>query len=602
MGAPAALRGERDETMYDVAEMKDVLEAGLGRVPCDLKLQNVRLVNVWSGEVYPTDVYIKGKRVVSIDPEAGLEALEVVDCGGRYATPGLIDAHMHVETTCLTPEALSALVVPSGTTTLCADLMEIANVAGPEGLKAMLANMESMPCRMLLEIPSRVPTAPGLETTGGVLGVEEVAELLSMDESITLGELDPSKILGVMDEYLRKVSGALGQRKLVNGHAIGRMGQELNVYASAGISDDHECVTGEEMMARQRVGMFTLIREGSTERNLDALVGRALEGDCRLDHLCFCTDDKHPGDIMREGHISYNVRRAIELGMAPADAISVGSLNAAKHFRMEDWMGSVAPGRVADVLIVDDLADFKPSMVFFEGRLVAKDGSLLNEPQVGDYPDWIRDTVRLKRPIDDSSFSLPASVSEGTVRANVIRMIERQIINTWAVEEMPVVDGQIAVDPARDILKLSVVERYGKNGNVGTGLVQGFGLARGALAFSTSHDHHNIVCIGVDDASMATAVNEVARIHGGMACADGEKVVDSLPLVIGGLMSDRPAAEVMAAVDRMNESAAGLGCSLPSPFMALSFISLPTVPELGLTDKGLVDVISHKLIDVEVKA
>ena len=587
--------------MYEVSEMKEVLQAGLGQTPCDLKLANVRLVNVWSGEIYPTDIYVKGKRIVSIDPEAGLEALEVIDCGGSYATPGLIDAHMHVETTCLTPEALSTLIVPSGTTTICADLMEIANVAGSEGLKAMLANMERMPCRMLLEIPSRVPTAPGLETTGGILGPAEVAELLSMDESITLGELDPSKILGVMDEYLEKVSGALGQRKLVNGHAIGRMGQELNVYAAGGISDDHECVTGEEMVARQRVGMFALIREGSTERNLDELVGRALKGGCKLDHLCFCTDDKHPGDIMREGHISYNVRRSIELGMDPVDAVSIGSINAAKHFRMEDWAGSIAPARMADILIVDDLAEFKPSMVFFEGKLVARDGHLLNEPQVGDYPDWICDTVRLKNPITEKSFACPASVERGRVRANVIRMIERQIINTWAVEEMPVEDGAIVADPTRDILKLSVVERYGKNGNVGTGFVQGFGLARGALAFSTSHDHHNIVCIGVDDASMATAVNEVARIHGGMACADGEKVVDSLPLPIGGLMSDKPAREVMVAIDRMNESAASLGCSLPSPFMALSFISLPTVPELGLTDLGLVDVIAHKLIPVEVR-
>ncbi len=587
--------------MYEVSEMKEVLQAGLGQVPCDLKLSNVRLVNVWSGEIYPTDIYVKGKRVVSIDPDAGLEALEVIDCAGRYATPGLVDAHMHVETTCLTPEALSALIVPSGTTTICADLMEIANVAGPEGLQSMLANMERMPCRMLLEIPSRVPTAPGLETTGGVLGPAEVAELLSMDESITLGELDPSKILGVMDEYLQKVSGALNQRKLVNGHAIGHMGQELNVYASAGISDDHECVTGEEMMARQRVGMFTLIREGSTERNLDELVGRALKGRCKLDHLCFCTDDKHPGDIMHEGHISYNVRRAIELGMQPVDAVSIGSLNAAKHFRMEDWMGSVAPARMADILIVDDLAEFKPSMVFFEGSLVAKDGKLLNEPEVGNYPDWICDTVHLTNPITEQSFFCPASIESGSVSANVIRMIERQIINTWVVEEMPVERGAIVADPARDILKLSVVERYGKNGNVGTGFVQGFGLTKGALAFSTSHDHHNIVCIGVDDKSMATAVNEVARIHGGMACADGEKVVDSFPLPIGGLMSDKPANEVLKAIDRMNESAATLGCTLPSPFMALSFISLPTVPELGLTDLGLIDVLAHNLIPVEAE-
>lgn len=402
-----------------------------------------------------------------------------------------------------------------------------------------------------------------------------------------------------MDEYLQKVSVTLGQRKLVNGHAIGRMGQELNVYAAGGISDDHECVTGEEMLARQRVGMFTLIREGSTERKLDTLVTSALTNHAKLDHLCFCTDDKHPNDITREGHISYNVARSIELGMNPIDAVSIASLNAAKHFRMEDWMGSIAPARLADIVLVEDLATFKPTHVFFEGKLVAQNGVLINPPAVGNYPDWIKNTVHLKAPITPKSFAVPTQ-STGTAKVNLIKMIPRQIINTWQTATLPVQAGHIQPDPTQDILKLSVVERYGKNGNIGTAFVQGFGLTQGALAFSTSHDHHNIVVIGVDDKSMATAVNELARIHGGVACAHGDVVADSMPLPIGGLMSDRPAPEVMAGIDRMNESAAALGCNLPSPFMALSFISLPTVPELGLTDKGLVDVIAHKLIPVEI--
>lgn len=242
-----------------------------------MKLQNVRLVNVYSSEIYNTDIYIKNGRIISISPEANLEAQEVVECCGQFAVPGLIDTHMHFESTMLSPEALASVVVPQGTTTLCADLMEIANVAGADGLKAMLDSISRLPYRMLIEVSSRVPTAPGLETNGAYMGAEEVRAIMDWQESISLGELDPSKILLVKDEYIEKIADTLARRKIVNGHAIGRLGQELNVYASAGISDDHECVTEEELLQRLRVGMSVLVREGSTERNLDALIGGCTE-------------------------------------------------------------------------------------------------------------------------------------------------------------------------------------------------------------------------------------------------------------------------------------------------------------------------------------
>ena len=322
--------------MRTFEEIKRTVETGLGMHPCDLKLTNLQLVNVCSGEIYPTDIYIKGQRVVSIDPDAKLEAKETVDCGGQYALPGLIDCHMHFETTMLCPEALASVVVPTGSTTLCADLMEIANVAGEQGLRVMLQSIHSLPYRMLIEVSSRVPTAPGLETTGAVLDAEAVARIMGWEESVSLGELDPSKILFVKDEYLCKIADTLQRRKIVNGHAIGRMGQELNVYASAGISDDHECVTVEEGLARLRVGMSILVREGSSERNLDALITGLLERHTELDNVLFCTDDKHVDDVRREGHINYNVNRSIELGMPPMQAIKAATINAAKHFRIED--------------------------------------------------------------------------------------------------------------------------------------------------------------------------------------------------------------------------------------------------------------------------
>ena len=398
--------------MRTFEEIKNTIETGLGVHKCDLKIANVKLVNVFSGQVYDTDIYIKNKRVVSIDPEAGLEAEKTIDGCGQYAVPGLIDSHMHFESTMLSPEALASVVVPQGTTTLCADLMEIANVAGEKGLKAMLESIDRLPYRMLIEVSSRVPTAPGLETTGAVLGASEVAEIMDWPESVSLGELDPSKILFVKDEYIHKVADTLARRKVVNGHAIGRLGQELNVYASSGISDDHECVNAREMLERLRVGMKVFIREGSSERNVDELVRGIIDNHLRTDNIMFCTDDKHAREIQTEGHINYNVTRAIELGLEPMDAIQMATVNAAKHFRLEDEIGSITPGRLADILLVDDWRNIKPNVVIFEGDVVAENGKLIQECQVSNYPEWIKHTVTLKKEITPASFQAAASCKE----------------------------------------------------------------------------------------------------------------------------------------------------------------------------------------------
>lgn len=580
--------------MRTFEEIKNTIETGLGQHKCDLRLENVKLVNVFSGEIYKTSIHIKNKRIVSISPDAKLEAETVMDCGGKYAVPGLIDSHMHFESTMLSPEALASVVVPQGTTTLCADLMEIANVAGEAGLKAMLQSIDRLPYRMLIEVSSRVPTAPGMETTGAILGPKEVAEIMGWDESVSLGELDPSKILFVKDEYIHKVADTLAKRKIVNGHAIGRLGQELNVYASSGISDDHECVSADELLARLQVGMKVFIREGSSERNVDELIKGVLARGLQTDNLMFCTDDKHAREIQQEGHINYNVARSIALGLDPMEALQMATVNAARHFRLEDEIGSITPGRLADILLVDSLQEMKPAVVIFEGQIVAKNGRLLKECPVEAYPDWIKHTVILKRPITAESFRISASGNQAKVR--VIDMIPRQIINHHVTELMAIRDGSIAADVSRDLLKLAVVERYGKNGNVGVGIVRGFRLREGALAYSMSHDHHNIVVVGTNDADMAAAVNEVARLNGGLCAVSGGRVLSSMELPIGGLMSEKSADEVMEQLDILNRDAQKLGCEMDAPFMSLSFVSLPTVPDLGLTDLGLVDVLSHKLI------
>ncbi len=584
--------------------IKAVVDAGLGRTPCDLKLKNLRLVNVFTSEIIPTDIHIIDGRIVSIHPEAGLEARRTEDCDGLLALPGFIDTHMHFETTLLTPETLGDVILPCGTTTLCMDAMEIANVSGIEGLRELLKSVDSLPYRAYLEVSSRVPTAPGLETTGGILGLKEVEELLDWKESLSLGEIDPSKIFIYGGEYFDKIAAAHSRRKIVNGHAIGRLGQELNVYASAGISDDHECVEFNELLERIRLGLAVLIREGSSERNVDRLIAGVLENGLSTDRLMFCTDDKHVNDILREGHINYNVNRAIKLGMDPLQALRMATINAARHFRVEDEVGSITPGHLADILLVEDLQRINPVEVYFEGELVARSGRMINPAEPATYPEWIQNTVVLRNPVTPATFAIESSSADAdktaVTRVHLIELVEDQIINLRKEAELPVSDGFIGGDVAADILKLAVVERYGKTGGVGFGFVRGFKLTSGALASSVSHDHHNIVCVGTNDEDMSVAVNAVADMQGGFVAADRGKVIGSLPLPICGLMSPESVGKVIAEADRINEVARSLGCKMDAPFMSLSFISLPTVPDLGITDMGLVDVLEHRVIELEV--
>lgn len=577
-----------------------MIECGLGELPCDLKLSNVNLVNVYSKEIYSTSIYIKNGRVVCIDPKVELETAESIDCSGKYAIPGFIDSHLHIETTLLSPEALSDIIVPKGTTTLCADLMEIANVCGIDGIKALLDSIEKLPYRTYIEIPSRVPTAPGLETTGAIVDLEEVVKALDWEETISLGELDPSKILFKKEEYLKKIEASISRRKIINGHAIGITGKDLNVYAASGMSDDHECVSYEELLERIRLGIDVFIREGSSERNVERLIKGVLEHNLSFEHLMFCTDDKHASDIKNEGHINYNVNKAISLGVPPISAIQMATINAARHFRMEDEIGSITPGRKADILIVENLNNIEPYMVFFEGKLVAKQGNLISHRIISEYPRWIKNTVKFKIPITPKSFQIKSECGDVT-DVNVVELIKDQIINKWRKAKLEVKKGLIQNNLEEDILKLAVVERYGKTGGIGIGFVKGFNIKDGALAASVSHDHHNIVCVGTDDNNMSAAVNEVKDIQGGFVLVKHGKVIGKMNLPIGGLMSDHNSTTVINEITHLNNLTRQVGCTLSAPFMTLSFISLPTVPELGLTDVGLIDVHKHEIISTEIK-
>jgi adenine deaminase len=549
---------------------------------------------VFTGGIKTGTLGIYKGLIVSPDINSNIKAKRIFDGNYLYALPGFIDTHVHIDSTLLTPSALASLITPHGTTAVFADPMEIANVAGLNGVKAFIQTGDDLPYHFYIEVPSRVPSAPGLETTGGELGLAEVREMLDWDSSISLGEIDPSKIIDRKREYLEKVMQAQAIGKIVNGHTAGLTQEKLVAYACAGIADDHECITYDEAKERLSLGMCVLAREGSTERNLEALVGGLVRENAASERWMMCTDDKHPDDIASEGHIDYMVRKAISTGLDPIKAIQMATINAAVHFRKEHLLGSLSPGRWADILLTRDLRDLHAEYVFFKGELVAEQGRLITEIKPSPFPEWLRNTVKITRGRATKDYALEASGL--SVNTRVIKIFPDQIVNEENQAVLTVANGTIQIAPERDILKLAVVERYGKNGNIGIAFVSGFGLKYGAMASSVSHDHHNIVVVGADEASMAGCVRGIERMQGGLVVCNRDEVLAELPLPIGGLLSDQNAEIVIQSLKKMNEAAWSLGCSLPAPFMTLSFISLPTVPELGLTDMGLIDVKEHKII------
>ena len=579
--------------MISLSERKDLIRAALGKAPLDLRIDNVQVVNVFSGTIESGSIGIKDGRIVT-PYAADYDANVVIDGHGRFALPGFIDTHVHLDSTLVVPEFLSQLLLPRGTTVMLSDPMEIANVAGLPGFKALFHSIDKLDYHIFLEVSSRVPTAPGLETTGGELDLADVSEILTWPQAVSLGELDPSKVLEMRDEYLLKIEAALRLGKICNGHAVGRVGKELVAYACGGLADDHECVDYEEAVTRLQLGMAVLVREGSTERNLDPILKGVVKKGTYSHHLMFCTDDKHPDEILEEGHIDYMVNRAIELGLTPMQAIQMATINAAKHFRIEHLVGSLSPGRWADILLVDDLQHISPSQVLFKGKIVVEDGKYIGTLPKPEYPDWLYKTVTLKRGTSGSDFRLEAAGDQAEVW--VIDLFPDQIINTRTHDKLRVIDDAVVPDPERDILKLAVVERHGKNGNIGVSFVKGFGLKNGALASSIAHGHHNIIVAGTNDDDMALCTKTIEEMQGGFALVSDGKVLGKLALPIAGLLTEEPVADVIAGLDEINQAYHDLGGSLPAPFMTISFIGLPTVPDLGLTDLGLVDVFSHQLI------
>jgi adenine deaminase len=565
------------------------LAVARGDQPADLLLRNARLVNVFSGQIEDTDIALFDGIIVGIGTD--YHAVQEIDLRRAYVAPGLIDAHVHIESSLCIPPQFAAAVTPGGVTCAVIDPHEIANVAGVAGIRFMAECSRGLPLHVVVMASSCVP-ATQMETSGALLNAADLAGLLN--EGIVHGLAEVMNFPAVINgdaNVLAKLAVFRGRPQ--DGHLPRLTGKALNAYVVAGIGSEHECTNVAEAAEKLARGLYILIREATNAHNLHALLPLITPENSR--RICFCTDDRVPADLLDQGSIDYMVAEAIRYGIEPITAIRMATLNSAEWFGLHE-RGAIAPGRVADLIVFDDLRDFRVREVYAGGRLVARDGQMAPDVRlpIPNIPASVYSTVNIHWP--GVRLEIPARGE----RVRVIGAIEGQLVTEERILPVRVVDGKALADPDNDVLKMAVIERHKASSALGLGFIQGFGLHRGALAGTVAHDHHNLVCIGADDRSMMTAIRKVAEMGGGLAVAEGDQVLAVLPLPVAGVMSDRPIAEVRASYDRLLAAARERGSEMHDPFMAMSFMALEVIPKLKLTDQGLVDVEKFDFVDLFV--
>ncbi len=557
--------------------------SGEGQV--DLLIKNGRLVNVFSGEIEQKEVAIFDGIIVGFGE---YPAKRVIDVEGDFLCPGLIDGHVHVESSMVTLPEFAQAVLPNGTTSIVMDPHEMANVLGAEGIRVMAESARGLPLNVFIMIPSCVP-ATSMETSGASLRAKELRLLLREPWAVGLAEM--MNFPGVIHrdrEVMRKIELAKGRR--IDGHAPGLSGKGLFAYLTAGIRSDHECTTAKEAKEKMKNGMWVMIREGSTARNLKDLLPIVHSKNAR--RFFFVTDDRHPKELLEEGHIDSMVRQSIRFGLDPILAIQMATLNPAEYFRLDD-IGAIAPGYRADLISVDHLGRFQVKRVFKDGVLVAENGRIRHGFKKPSALTKMKKGLHLPF-LHENSFLLQSDQP----LAKVIQLIPDQIVTQKVMGRIVLKEGIAYPNLKEDILKIAVLERHHGTGNIGIGFVRGFGLKKGAIGSTVAHDSHNLVIVGTNDQDMIAVAKSIQQMGGGLAVALEGKVLSSLPLPMGGLMADRSVHEVHQSLKELLRKVRGLGSRLPDPFMTLSFLSLPVIPELKITDKGLVDVHQFKIVSV----
>ncbi len=557
--------------------LDEIIKSAMGEKEADILLTNARIIDVFSGEIVSGNIAIAGGYIVGF---GSYPAKKVMDIENRFVSPGFIDAHVHIESsmTCITEFARA--IIPLGTTTVFADPHEIANVLGADGINYMLQSSRQQPMNIYFTLSSCVP-ATDMETSGARLGADDLSPFMDNDRIVALAEMmNYPGVIHRDPEVLRKIEMAKTHGKPVNGHAPGLTGKDLYAYIAAGISSDHECTTAREAKEKLNAGMHIMIREGTAAKNLLSLI--SIVNERSSSRIMWCTDDRNPHDILEEGHIDSMVRKAIHAGIDPVIAIQIATINPANYFGISD-VGAISPGRRADLAVFSDLHNPCIEQVYYGGVLVAQEGKMSPEIKKP-VPAAFQPSMNIgNKEID---FSIPAQAK----RLRVIDIIPDQVITNQSIVEAAVSDNKVVSDITRDILKIAVVERHTGSGNIGKGFVRGFGLKKGALSSSVAHDSHNIIVVGTNDEDMKTAVESVVKMGGGLAASCESKICATLPLPIAGLMSQEPVYAVREKVEKLLEVARDFGTTLNDPFMTLSFLALPVIPELKITDKGLVDV------------
>jgi adenine deaminase len=567
-------------------DLKEIIKVANGRKKADLLLKNAKVVNVFSSEIIEDHVAILKDRIIGFGKYS---AHKIIDLEGKYICPGLIDGHVHIESSLLSVPEYARAVVPLGTTAVIADPHEIANVMGLDGIRYMLDSSRNLQLDIYIMLPSCVP-ASHLETTGAMLTASDLSLLLNEERILGLGEvMNYPSVLKGDSELLKKVTVA--GRSIIDGHAPGLSGKHLSAYISAGITSDHECTSIEEAEEKLRKGMHIMIREASPARNLKTLLPLVTPRNSR--RFSFVSDDRHPIDLVEEGHIDYMIRTAVKMGVDPVMTIQMATINTAEYFNLPN-IGAVAPGYQADLVIFDNPSEFNVLKVLKRGKIVVEKGRLIIPLKTADV--HLRSSINVAS-LNIKDLRVPAEGKE----IRVIEVVHDQIVTNKRIETAALRNGLVVADLDRDLLKIAVLERHLASGNIGVGFVKGFELKRGAIATSVAHDSHNIVVMGTNDHDMMSAIEQIIRMRGGLVAIVDGKVLSSLTLEIAGLMSSAAFEKVERGMKNLASATRKMGCQLKRPFMTLSFMALPVIPELKLTDKGLVDVDNFSIVPLFVR-
>ena len=581
-------------------EVTQVLTAtALGKRPADLVIRNVRVIHVCTAEISElTDIAVAAGRIAMIgkaDHCIGENTL-VIDGQGQYAAPGFLDGHIHIESSMLSAGEYGRAVIAHGTTGIYADPHEICNVLGMDGVRALIDDADRVPLKVMITMPSCVPAVPGFEDTGAAIGAEDIAESMTWPTVIGLGEMMnyPGIWIGAETPH-REIAETLKADGTVTGHyPIPTSEPELNAYIAPGIRCCHESTRAEDALAKARLGMYAQLREGSAWHDLHEVIHAVLDQKVDTRFFQLISDDAHPHTLLTLGHLDHIARRAVEEGLDPLTAIQMITINTAQCFHMDQDLGSLTPGKCADIVLLDDLNAIHVTRVFIDGDAVAENGQYTGPMTEYTYPSFATHSMHVRDAITPASFRLPA---EGdTVKVNAIEIIPERVGTYRRIIELKTQNGCLESDTAQDVLKTAVFERHHDTGKVGFGFTKGFHIRRGAMASTVAHDAHNLLVIGTNDEDMALAANTLIASGGGLCTVQDGRVLGHVPLPIAGLMSDRPLAEVSAQVDALGRSWETIGCDIASPFMTMALIPLACLPELRLTDRGLVDCTTFRFL------